>query len=129
VNDLRNPVELQVLKLVAEPTPFVYEAQVVAMMLQSGTVEVGFERNPLEQFSYAAGDVVLCGRLAVLGERQLLRLHAGGGPGRCLDPGPARSGCRSDDPAPRGVKRGPEIARRWTSPGSVANPIVAKECQ
>jgi AraC family transcriptional regulator len=62
VNELRNPVELQVLKLVAEPTPFVYEAQVVAMMLQSGTVEVGFERNSLEQFPYAAGDVVLCRR-------------------------------------------------------------------
>jgi AraC family transcriptional regulator len=34
------------------------------MMLQSGTDEVGFERNPLEQFSPAAGDVVLCHRHA-----------------------------------------------------------------
>jgi predicted permease len=31
--------------------------------------------------------------------------------------------------AARGVKRGPEIARRWASPGSVANRIVAKDCQ
>jgi AraC family transcriptional regulator len=62
MKELRNSVEFQVLKLVAEPTPCVYEAQVVAMMLQSGTVEVGFERRPLEPFSYAAGDVVLCRR-------------------------------------------------------------------
>ena len=39
--------------------------------------------------------------------------YAGRGPGRCVDPGPARSRCRSDDPVARGVNRRREIARRW----------------
>jgi AraC family transcriptional regulator len=62
MGELRNSVGLHVAKIVAEPTQIVYDTQVVAMMLQSGAIEVGFGRSPMERFEYAAGGIILCRR-------------------------------------------------------------------
>jgi AraC family transcriptional regulator len=62
MDELISSVGLHVAKITAEPRQIVYDTQVVAMMLQPGTIEVGFGRSPMGRFEYAAGGMVLCRR-------------------------------------------------------------------
>jgi AraC family transcriptional regulator len=62
MDELGNSVGLYVTKIAAEPTQIVYDTQVVAMMLHSGAIEVGFGRSPMRRFEYATGGIVLCRR-------------------------------------------------------------------
>jgi AraC family transcriptional regulator len=62
MDELRPSIGLHVAKIAAEPTQYVHQTQVVAMMLQSGSIEVGLGPSTMERFAYAAGEIVLCRR-------------------------------------------------------------------
>jgi hypothetical protein len=55
MDELESSAALLVARFAAEPTQILYDTQVVAIMLDSGAIEVGFGRFPIGWFEYAAG--------------------------------------------------------------------------
>jgi hypothetical protein len=56
MDELGDAVGLNLMKLATEPTQYVHETQVVAMMLQPGVIEV--KSSLTERIPYSKGDVV-----------------------------------------------------------------------